>query len=82
MEKWKILKVRPHYIRTTAHRQTRAGEESDSDDDFDLPKGRPPPYTPPPQMQQREPQGQYEAPERLAGPLAPQVGRATARKET
>ena len=28
-------------------------------------------------MQQGEPQGQHEAPERLAGPLAPQAGRAT-----
>ena len=65
VDKWKIVKPRPHYLRTTTRGQTQTPEESDSDDDFYLPKVAPLTPTPPPQLQQGGPQDRQEPPQQL-----------------
>ena len=52
MEKWKILKKRPSHLSNLTANRSHIAEQSDSDDDFDLPgtssatQQRPPPEIP------------------------------------
>ena len=67
VDKWKILKDRPRYLRTTTQQnQQMEDEDSDSDFECDLPKRTPDP--PPPQARQEAPQEAEPQPE-----LQPQV---------
>ena len=69
MDKWKILKDRPHYFYNTTSSKSDHADQSDSDDDFDLPRTQPAPHhTPIQQHQQEEEQGQEAPPEQQAGP--------------
>ena len=69
VDKWKILKDRPHYFSNTTPSKADQADQSDSDDDFDLPRTQPAPHhTPTQQHQQEEEQGQEAPPEQQAGP--------------
>ena len=74
VDKWKILKKRPHHLDIDKH--TKHDQTDDDDDDFDLPKPKPAPRpVTPPHHPQEEQEQEHEAPSgQPASPPAPPPG--------
>ena len=68
VDKWKILKTRPHYFHTIPSKPDTRQPDDDDDFDFDLPSSKQAPHRPPPQQHQQDEEDRgHEAP---AGPPA------------
>ena len=62
VDKWKLLKDRPHYFHNTKSNKSDSVDQSDSDDDFDLPRTESVPHHTPIQQHQQEEEQGPEAP--------------------
>ena len=82
VDKWKILKRRPHHLDIDKHTEHDREDQTDDDDDFDLPKAKPAPRPGTPPQHPQEEQEHEAPPVPPAGPPTPQAGqRGTPHRE-